>query len=64
MNRIGFYTGKIYKNDEMPEPGECCAVVTDEQLQDEDFVKGVQLRNKFRCIGCSGCLASQQENKK
>lgn len=39
MNRVGFFTGKIYKDGELPEVGECCFCVTDEELKDDEAIK-------------------------
>lgn len=63
MNRIGIFTGNIYKNGEMPKVGECCITLTDEKLADEKYVEEVKAKNKIRCLGCNGCPASQQGKK-
>lgn len=59
MNRVGFYTGNIYRNGELPEVGECCTVVTDEELENEEKMNALRIAQKISCIGCNGCSASQ-----
>lgn len=53
MNRVGFFTGKIYKDGELPEVGECCFCVTDEELKDEEEIK--QKRLGYYWTGCTFC---------
>lgn len=60
MNRIGFYTWKIYRNGEMPQVGECCVVVSDEALEDEEFIEQLRMKKRIKCIACFGCPASIQ----
>lgn len=58
-NRIGFYTGNIYRDGKLPDVGECCVMVTDKELEDEARVNEIKAYNKIRCAGCHGCPASQ-----
>lgn len=63
MNRVGMYTGNIYKDNELPTVGECCIIITSEQINDAVYLMELSVKNKLRCSCCNGCPASQQNNK-
>lgn len=58
MNRIGFFTGNVYRDGALPEVGECCVMVSDEQLKDELYIMELKAQKKLNCDGCHGCPAS------
>ena len=38
MKRLGKLTGKIYEENEVKNMGECCILITDEQVKDEKWI--------------------------
>lgn len=63
MKRIGFYSGKMYTEEEFTNNKieECCRMITDEQSEDEEFCKITREITKQNCIGCNGCPLSQRD---
>ena len=59
--RLGRLTGKIYRDDEIDTMVECGIVLTEEQANDELYVKLQYLKNIDDCVDCNGCPASQKK---
>lgn len=60
MHKIGFFTGKIYRDNEVPEVGECCVFVNDYRLDDELWLNELRERKREECTSCvEGCSASK-----
>lgn len=61
MKRLGKYSGKVYdKNYDLSLCEECCAVITDEQANDEIFIRDKHLKDSLICQCCNGCPLSQK----
>ena len=60
MKRLGKYSGKIYKDDEIKTMEECGICITDEQAADQEFISTHHLRDLLECAGCIGCPLSQK----
>lgn len=55
MKRLGKYTGKIYSDEEKSEIRECCLCISDEQAENEEFVKQRHFDDLRTCVLCGGC---------
>lgn len=60
MKRLGKYSGKIYKEDEVSTMEECGVCITDEQANDEQWIKSRHARDIVDCLGCGGCSMFQK----
>ena len=59
MKRLGKLTGTIYDNNyDFSQCPECCTCITDEQANDEEFVKQQHLKDLQDCMTCFGCPAA------
>lgn len=56
MYRVGFYTGKVYKDRNAKECCKCFLAESDEDAQKQ----ANEISLSSRCIGCNGC----EENRK
>lgn len=62
MYRLGKYTGRIYKDDEIKNMKECGVCISDEEAKDEDFIDTLKKRNSIDCFLCGGsCPESLKE---
>jgi len=60
MPRLGHFTGKIYPDDyDFSQCMECCLVLKDKEMNDEEFLQRKRLEYKMICIGCMGCPQSK-----
>lgn len=55
MKRLGKYTGNIYEESEIASMQECGVQISDQQAQDEEWVKTHHAKDLARCIMCMGC---------
>lgn len=61
MKRLGMYTGHIYdESDELPE--ECCMCITDEEANDEAYIRRHIAINFIGCRTCLACPIAMKEN--
>ena len=52
--RLGFYTGKVYKDDEINHMVECGQVINEEIANNKDLLEKLQLKNFTNCSRCIG----------
>ena len=62
MKRLGCFTGKIYtqENFELHKIEECARCISDEQANDENFIKTTYERIHKNCEFCIGCPESRK----
>ena len=55
--RLGLYTGKVYKSDEMKTMQECGVAISNEA--DENYIRRRRAADFATCMSCKGCPESQ-----
>lgn len=60
MKRLGKYSGQIYEEKEVSTMEECGVCITDEQANDEEWIKVHHVGDLVDCLGCGGCPMSQK----
>lgn len=55
MKRLGKFSGKIYEKSEVKDMLECGTVISDEQANDEEFIKKHHVKDLLDCAKCFGC---------
>lgn len=60
MKRLGKYSGRIYEESEVSTMEECGVCITDEQANDEQWIKSQHARDLVDCLGCGGCPMFQK----
>ena len=55
MKILGKLTGHIYEKNEIYSMEECGIHITDEQANDEKFVKEHHAKDLAECVNCRGC---------
>lgn len=53
MKRLGKFSGKIYKDDEIKDMEECSVMIADDES--EGSLTFLRSRNKIDCLLCRGC---------
>lgn len=61
MLRLGKWDGKIYTEEEVDTMNQCGVCITEEQSQDEDFIKNKHVNDLLECCQCFGCPKSQSK---
>ena len=61
MKRLGFYSGRIYTQEDYNNDRihECCHQLSDSQANDENYCDELFERYHKKCDGCHGCPESQ-----
>lgn len=59
--RLGKLSGKIYRDAEVDTMRECGIVLTEEQANDELYVKLQHLKHINDCVNCNGCPTSHEK---
>lgn len=60
MKRLGKFTMRIYDEDyDFSKCPECCTQITDEQAEDEEFVRKRHIGDLMGCLRCLGCPAAK-----
>lgn len=60
MLRLGKYTGKLYRDEEIENMQECGVCITEEQALDDAFIENHHSKDLLACINCLECpLASR-----
>lgn len=60
MKRLGKFTGRVYDENEVKGMKECGVCITDEQANDENWIKDRHIKDLIDCIKCGGgCPQSQ-----
>lgn len=62
MKGLGFYTGKIYDDDQRHSAKECCHCITDQQASDDEWIREQHLKDIASCLFCNGCPESNRES--
>lgn len=52
--RLGKFTGRIYKNDEIKSMKECGVCITEEEANNSETIQRLVTRNKIDCFICGG----------
>lgn len=60
MKRLGKYSGRIYEENEAPSMKECGVIITDEQANDDKYIKSHHAKDLVDCLGCGGCPMFQK----
>ena len=55
MKRLGKLTGRIYEENEIYDMEECGICITDEQANDEKWIKQHHTKDLTDCDNCRGC---------
>lgn len=55
MKRLGKFSGKIYNESETKDMRECGVMISDEQAQDEEFIRIHRIEDLLDCLKCFGC---------
>ena len=55
MKRLGKLTGRIYEENKIHEMEECGICITDEQANDEKWMKQRRAKDLTDCANCRGC---------
>ena len=55
MKRLGKLTGKIYEENEIHNMKECGICITDEQSNNEKWIKQRRAKDLADCANCRGC---------
>ena len=61
MKRLGFFTGKIYGEEDFNTDSirECCLSITDSQAEDTEYIVDKYAACHSNCYGCYGCPEGQ-----
>ena len=63
MKGLGFFTGRIYSDEERRNARECCHVITNQQANDEGFIAMQHMSDLMTCLRCIGCPEAKGEIK-
>lgn len=55
MKRLGKLTGRIYEENEIHDMEECGICITDEQANNEKWIKQHHAKDLADCANCRGC---------
>ena len=53
--RLGKYSGRIYKENEVKTMQECGICITEDQSKDEEYILKHHVNDLMDCIICCGC---------
>ena len=59
MKRLGFFSGNVYDYAER-DTEECCMLISEDQANDENYIKKKHYVLKLECNGCGGCPMSRE----
>ena len=61
MKRLGKFSGKIYDESyDIDLIEECCLLISDEQAENEEFIRSQRVKNLLICAQCYGCPRSNR----
>ena len=55
MKRLGKLTGRIYEENKIHDMEECGIQITDEQANDDEWIKQHHAKDLIDCDNCRGC---------
>lgn len=59
MKRLGKFSGKTYNEDEIENMNECSVMLSDSEVDNEDFIAERHLNDLKQCLLCIGCPLAQ-----
>ena len=63
MKGLGFFSGKIYSDEDRRNATECCHVISDREAEDVEWVAKQHQGDLLSCIRCMGCPTSHAMEK-
>lgn len=61
MRKLGKFTGKVYGKDyDFSKCPECCVCISEQQSEDEQFIKERHTKDLMDCLTCMSCPAALQ----
>ena len=61
MKRLGMYSGRIYKENEIKDMEECGLMISDEQANDKEWIANRHSEHIGQCSNCFGCPLKQRD---